>query len=262
MAATKKTTTPPEEEIVASETLVTRDFTSEVNDWNKIRKEEKEHLVRVQRELSEPFPAEVERQLKKGGTYLTYIPVSEVITRLNKVLGFDAWSYEIIKCERDSLDPDFIVAHVRMSVYPGTDRFNSVTKDGFGGQKIKRTKQGDIVDLGDEFKGAVSDALKKAAQAIGVGLYLARTEEAMEATEAPAPVVQKIDPQIEEMWTSFTSLVGGFGADGKAQLNKFWTEHAGGRPKPTLATATTDDLEALIGECVRISFNGETQDNE
>ncbi len=263
MAATKKTITPPEEEIIASEQVATRDFTSEINNWNKIRKEEKEHLVRVQRELSEPFPPEVQRQLKKGGTYLTYIPVSEVITRLNKVLGFDAWSYEIIKCERDSLDPDFIVAHVRMSIYPGTDKFVSVTKDGFGGQKIKRTKQGDIVDLGDEFKGAVSDALKKAAQAIGVGLYLARTEEAMEATEAPAPVVQKlVDPQIEEMWTSFTSLVGGFGADGKAQLNKFWTEHAGGRPKPTLATATTDDLEALIGECVRISFNGETQDNE
>ena len=48
--------------------------------------------------LSEPFPSEVEKQLKKGGASLTYIPVSEVITRLNKVLGVDMWSYEIIKC--------------------------------------------------------------------------------------------------------------------------------------------------------------------
>ena len=39
--------------------------------------------------LSEPFPSEVEKQLKKGGASLTYIPVSEVITRLNKVLGVD-----------------------------------------------------------------------------------------------------------------------------------------------------------------------------
>jgi hypothetical protein len=264
MAATKKTTTPPEESVPA-ETVVAEEVTAEL-DWIKIRKQEaqqeRQRIAKIQQELSEPFPAEVERQLKKGGTYLTYIPVSEVITRLNKTLGFDAWSYEIIKCERDSLDPDFIVAHVRMSIYPGTDKFVSVTKDGFGGQKIKRTKQGEIVDLGDEFKGAVSDALKKAAQALGVGLYLARTEEAMEATETPAPVVQKVDPRIEELWGSFTSLVGGFGAEGKAQLNKFWTEHAGARPKPTLATATVEDLEALIGECLRISFNGETQDNE
>lgn len=234
-------------------------------DWLELRKkdykEARERIVKMQNELSETFPAEVERQLKKSGTYLTYIPVSEVITRLNKVLGFDGWSYEIIKCERDSLDPDFIVAHVRMSVFPGEDKFVCVTKDGIGGQKIKRTKQGEIVDLGDEFKGAVSDALKKAAQALGVGLYLARTEEAMEATEVPAaPVTPKIDPQIEELWTTFTGLVGSFGPEGKAQLNKFWTEHAGGRAKPTLATANTEDLEALIGECIRISFNGEASD--
>ena len=184
MAATKKTTTAETPEIaVAPEVPVT---SISEHDWQAERKKEieenRQRLTKMQNELSEQFPVEVERQLKKGGTSLTYIPVSEVINRLNKVLGFDGWSYEIIKCERDALDPDFIVAHVRLNVFPGADKFVSVTKDGFGGQKIKRTKQGDIVDLGDEFKGAVSDALKKAAQALGVGLYLARTEEAMEAT--------------------------------------------------------------------------------
>lgn len=256
MATTKKTpTTDTPEPVVAGVPEI---------DWYAAKKKQEEELqarmTKMQSDLSEQFPSEVERQLKKGGTYLTYIPVSEVINRLNKVLGFDGWSYEIIKCERDALDPDFIVAHVRLSVFPGADKFVSVTKDGFGGQKIKRTKTGEIVDLGDEFKGAVSDALKKAAQALGVGLYLARTEEAMEATEvAPAP---KIDPEIEELWSSFTSLVGGFTADGKAQLNKFWSEYAGSRPKPTLATANKEDLEALIGECIRISFSGEKQENE
>ena len=143
------------------------------------KKKQDAYRVATQSGLNEPFSQDVERELKKGGTYLKYIPVSEVINRLNKVLGYDGWSYEIVKCERDAIDPEFIVAHVRMTVFPHTDRFDSVVRDGFGGQKIKRTKQGDIVDLGDEFKGAVSDALKKAAQSIGVGLYLARTEEAM-----------------------------------------------------------------------------------
>ena len=117
--------------------------------------------------LSAPFPKEVERQLDKGGTSLTYIPVSEVIVRLNDVFGSLGWSYTLVKCERDVLDPDFLVAHVSMTV-------GDITRDGVGGQKIKRMKSGDIVDLGDEYKGAVSDALKKAAQSFGVGLYLAR----------------------------------------------------------------------------------------
>ena len=117
--------------------------------------------------LSAPFPKEVEKQLDKGGATLTYIPVSEVIVRLNDVFGPLGWSYTLVKCERDVLDPDFLVAHVSMTV-------GDVTRDGVGGQKIKRTRAGDILDLGDEYKGAVSDALKKAAQSFGVGLYLAR----------------------------------------------------------------------------------------
>lgn len=119
-------------------------------------------------QLYAPFPKEVERQLDKGGTTLTYIPVSEVIVRLNEAFGILGWSYTIVKCERDILDPDFLVAHVRMTVV-------DTTRDGNGGQKIKRNKAGEIIDLGDEYKGAVSDALKKAAQSFGVGLYLARS---------------------------------------------------------------------------------------
>ena len=212
-----------------------------------------DNIKEIQNGFNEHFPKEVERQLKKGGASLTYIPVSEVITRLNKVLGFDGWSYEIIKCERDALDPDFIVAHVRLTVYPRDgEQFLIVNKDGFGGQKIKRTKNGDIVDLGDEMKGAVSDALKKAAQALGVGLYLARSEESMEI-EAEASV----DPIIEAMWTQFVELSKGLTADGKKALNDFWVTYAGSRPKPTKNTATKDDLDALTGECLRISMDAE-----
>ncbi len=148
--------------------------------------------------LSEPFDPSVEKQLKKGGASLTYIPVSEVITRLNRVLGVDMWSYEILSCVRDSLDPDYIVAHVRLTAtfVPTNDAPSlTVTKDGIGGQKIKRTKNGDIVDLGDEMKGAVSDALKKATQHFGVGLYLARSEESMNLEYAQDTVDQPISPE-------------------------------------------------------------------
>lgn len=238
-------TQKPVQRITSDEPIVA---TAPEHDWREERRKEmqeaQERITKMHQDLSEQFPKEVERQLKKGGTSLTYIPVSEVINRLNKVLGFDAWSYEIIKCERDALDPDFIVAHVRMTVYPGSDKFVSVTKDGFGGQKIKRTKNGDIVDLGDEFKGAVSDALKKAAQSLGVGLYLARTEEAMVIEQE-----ESIDPAIESMWEQFVDLSRGLDAEKKTQLGDFWKSYAGERPKPTKATATKVDLEALINQC-------------
>jgi len=250
MATTKKTETETVNNVIEHEI-----------DWVEVRAKERQaqrdKTAQSQSLFNEQFPQEVERQLKKGGTSLTYIPVSEVITRLNKVLGFDGWAYEIVRCERDALDPDFIVAHVRLSVYPDGDRFGSVVKDGFGGQKIKRTKAGDIVDLGDEFKGAVSDALKKAAQTLGIGLYLARTEEAMEAVETtPPPPEPVVDPIIVELWDNFLSLSKSLNADGKAELNTFWSTYAGGRAKPTKQTATEQDLEALIGECIRISFQG------
>ena len=160
-------------------------------------------------ELSEPFPVEVERQLRKGGATLTYIPVSEVITRLNKVLGVDMWSYEVMKVERDSLDPEFVVAHVRLTAtfIPTNEAPNLVVvREGIGGQKIKRTKSGDIVDLGDEFKGAVSDALKKAAQSLGVGLYLARSEEALYLEEVEDVESAISEEHFEKLRTVLNSL--------------------------------------------------------
>jgi len=244
---TKKIITEETNEESVAETVHDHDYLLAIR---KIQEENKKRIAQMQSEFNEPFPKEVERQLKKGGATLTYIPVSEVISRLNKVLGFDGWSYEIVKCERDSLDPDFIVAHVRMTVFPDGEKFANVSKDGFGGQKIKRTKAGDIVDLGDEFKGAVSDALKKAAQALGVGLYLARSEEAM-GIEAEA----SIDPVIEELWEQFVSLSKGLTSEMKTKLNEFWLGYAGDRPKPTKTTAQKSDLESLIEQCIMYSIN-------
>ena len=118
--------------------------------------------------LSEQFPQEMEKRLNKGGASLTYIPVSEVINRMNKVLGVDGWSFTVKTWEQLGTS---IVAHVTVNA---TINGSVVTREGVGGQKIKISKQGDPVDIGDEVKGAVSDALKKAVQTLGVGLYLAR----------------------------------------------------------------------------------------
>jgi len=220
-------------------------------------------MTNTYQQLTEPFHPEVERSITKSGTSLTYIPVSEVINRMNKVLGVDKWSMTVIKCERDAIDPDFVVAHVRVDWYY-SDGIGYVTRDGIGGQKIKRNKQGGIVDLGDEFKGAISDALKKAAQTLGVGLYLARTDDAieieqvMEAT-AEAEAAPKADPT---PWEQFLSLSKSLNKEQKETLRNSWSSFSEGKPTPTKETATQGDVEFLITEATRIYFGGTLVENE
>ena len=125
-------------------------------------------------QLAAKFPKKIESSLSKGGVKLTYIPVSSVIARANEVLGL-GWSYQVMSTERDD---DWIIAHVRVTVVNGE---GCSMRDGFGGQQIKHTRAGAILDLGHEYKGAVSDALKKGLQAFGVALYLA-SDESLEST--------------------------------------------------------------------------------
>jgi hypothetical protein len=50
-----------------------------------------------------------------------------------------------------------------------------VTRQQFGSQKIKRSRSsGAPLDLGFDLKGAATDAMKKCASLLGVGLYLSR----------------------------------------------------------------------------------------
>ena len=227
---------------------------------------EKNNSANTYSMLSEPFPPEMERELRKGGAALVYIPVSEVITRLNKVIGVDSWSFEIISCGRDTLDPDYIVAHIRMTWYSEAP-FGYVTRDGIGGQKIKRTKAGDIVDLGDEMKGAVSDALKKAAQTMGVGLYLARSEEAMYAESnaeiiTPQPVVQTTNPEIVEIWDAFMSFTKKFNEQQKKQLREDWSEYSDGAEVPKKSTVTMEEAEFLHTQAAAIFLGATIVDSE
>lgn len=113
--------------------------------------------------LSAPFKNT--ETLRKGGATLTYVPAPEVVDRLNAVWGVGSWSYT---CDVVHLDKQCVVVKGRLVAPSGA------VVEQFGGQEIKYRRDSEVpVDLGDEFKGAASDAFKKAAQHFGVGLYLA-----------------------------------------------------------------------------------------
>lgn len=166
--------------------------------------------------LQEPFPPEMLRFNKAKG--LTYIPISEVIARLNRVLGIENWSYEVVRAWREPDHPDWCLAHVRLAVEVGKKK---IVRDGYGGQQVKYKKTGDVVDLGDEFKGAVSDALKKAAQSLGVGLELARTEEAKRWEEEATGATGATDAD-RAAYESLVALTKQLSTSEKSELRSWW----------------------------------------
>lgn len=200
-------------------------------------------------QLTEPFPAELLKT--HPAKRLTYVPVAEVIARMNRVLGQENWRSEVIRVWREPDHPGWVLAHVKV-----TARINGVEtmRDGVGGQQVKmlRDKSG-AVDLGDEFKGAVSDALKKACQGFGVGLELARSDEALSyelaATEPAAPLPPK-DAVSEATWETFKGHLAEMTEGETAAIKDWWGSAYDNPCKPGIATET--QVQNAITECVKI----------
>jgi hypothetical protein len=75
--------------------------------------EEKEETMNIDldkifAELAEPFPQELLRENKAKG--LTYVPIAEVIARLNRVLGVPNWSTSIVRTWREPDHPDWVLS--------------------------------------------------------------------------------------------------------------------------------------------------------
>lgn len=190
--------------------------------------------------LREPFAPNVERKNPKG---MTYIPISEVIARLNRALGEDKWSYRVEEVrEHGTVEtttgnyPKWLTANVTLRIDFGTGD-PPVERTGFGGQEVQfykgkdnKPSQGPL-DLGDAFKGAVSDALKKAAMSAGVALYLARTEDGLQderlAREADEP---KAAPDLMEKVAGLAkALKADSPDDGYKRFVTWWMERTGGK---------------------------------
>jgi hypothetical protein len=111
--------------------------------------------------LTRPFPPEqIKQRPGQHGKMLSYIETHAVIARLNE--GCDAWSFEIVRHE----------IHGAEVVVLGKLTADGVVKTAFGGSAITRGQDGEPVSLADDLKSATSDAIKKAASLLGVGLEL------------------------------------------------------------------------------------------
>jgi hypothetical protein len=120
-------------------------------------------------QLAAPF--DVTFRDVRGGVALTYISGEQVVTRLNEVLGVDGWSFRILRHDiHVEADEAWALGEIVADIDGKT-----VTRQQFGSQKIRRSRgTGTPLDLGFDLKGASTDAMKKCASLLGVGLYLSR----------------------------------------------------------------------------------------
>lgn len=106
----------------------------------------------------------------------TYITGEQCVTRMNTVLGPENWGFEILEHGINE-QADEIWVKGRLTVF-FLDANIPVVREQFGSQKVNRKRNDKtILDIGFDLKGAATDAMKKCAMNIGVGLYLSSKEE-------------------------------------------------------------------------------------
>src|SRR6266508_334562 len=119
--------------------------------------------------LAAPF--EVTFTDVRGGVELTYVSGEQVVRRLNEVLGVAGWSFRILR-HAIHAEADEVWALGELIAEIGD---KTVVRQQFGSQKLRRSRStGAPLDIGFDLKGAATDAMKKCASLLGVGLYLSR----------------------------------------------------------------------------------------
>jgi hypothetical protein len=111
----------------------------------------------------------------RGGVEMKYVSGEQVVTRLNEVLGVGGWSFRVLGHDINSeADEAWALGELVAEIGERT-----VVRQQFGSQKVRRSRStGAPLDLGFDLKGASTDAMKKCASLLGVGLYLSRKEPA------------------------------------------------------------------------------------
>lgn len=138
--------------------------------------------------LRQPFPPELIKQREGyNGKMLSYVATHAVIARLND--GCDNWNFEIV--EHHIYKTEVVVV--------GRLTADGIVKMAFGGSAITTDHNGKVISLADDLKAAASDALKKAASLLGVGLELyAGHSTAATASQATRPTLVRSPGRVNQ----------------------------------------------------------------
>jgi hypothetical protein len=143
----------------------------------KAEQENVVYFADVYERLAQPFDTTFKDV--RGGVELEYITGEQAVSRLNEVLGVAGWSVRVLEHGYNQEADEIWVLAELTATLEGT----AVVRQQFGSQKVRRSRTTDSpLDIGFDLKGATTDALKKCASLVGVGLYLSRKEAPAEPT--------------------------------------------------------------------------------
>src|SRR5215210_5288604 len=126
---------------------------------------------------------EIKLRQGRGGMQFSYVEHGYVTERLNLVFGFN-WDFEVV--DKQILEDEVIVEAKLTVRTPGGQ---TIVKTQFGGADIKRhtsgARSGKPLSIADDYKAAASDALKKCASLLGIGLDLYGRDRPYEQDDPP-----------------------------------------------------------------------------
>lgn len=126
--------------------------------------------------LFKPTPKEHIHQLTKGGKTFDYVEGGYVRRQLDVLFGFD-WDFEVVSITRDG---DAIICQGKLT--GRTETAKPIVKMQFGGSTIKYKKETKTpLDIGNDYKAATTDALKKCAAEFGIARDVYYANEFVEA---------------------------------------------------------------------------------
>lgn len=153
---------------------------------------------KILEELYKPF--ELKARQGVGGKTFKYVPSEDIVDRMNKVFKGD-WSTEVV--EKEVIEDQILV---RVRVYakdPNTADSKMYWQEGYASQPLAKftqgPKTGQIIDVGNSFKSAMSKAIKTAVAKWGVGLYLEKgsVNESSSAGSWGPPTIPGAVPEIK-----------------------------------------------------------------
>lgn len=149
--------------------------------------------------LFRPTPAEHIHQLSKGGKTFSYVEGGYIRRQLDVLFGFD-WDFEVVSIVRDG---DSIICQGKLT--GRTETSQPIVKMQFGGSTVKFKKgTHDPLDIGNDYKAAATDALKKCAADFGIARDVYYANEFVEAKIIESEAIEdaqseKETKQIEEL---------------------------------------------------------------
>jgi len=156
---------------------------------------------KILEELYRQFPNVRERK-GQGNKMFKYVASNDIIDRMNRVFKGD-WSVHITHFE---LIEDNILVRVQVTVSDHLTNgvIMNYSQEAFASHPLARFTTGDrkgqIIDLGNSYRAAVSKALKAAVERWGVGLYLEEEGEEGEihnpTFNSPPPAVGSVPPGV------------------------------------------------------------------